>query len=92
MSHPLAACEESTVPTPRHELIRCRIALGLNQREAAAAAGVSRNALVNAEDGGRVKLPTAHKLAEHYGRPMLELFPEADGRLTLVVPVHEVPQ
>jgi DNA-binding XRE family transcriptional regulator len=64
------------VPSPRRELIRCRIATGLNQREAAKAADVSRNALVNAEDGGSVKLFTARKLAEHYGRPIPELFPD----------------
>lgn len=88
MAHQTALQEEHTVPTPRQELIRERIATGRTQREAALAIGISRNAIRNAEDGERVKLATAQTLAAYYGRELAELFPEVDGRLTLDVPAH----
>lgn len=64
------------MPHPRQELIRCRIATGLSQEDSARAIGVSRNSLIRAEDGQRVKLFTARKVAEHYRRTIPELFPD----------------
>lgn len=64
------------MPLPRQELIRCRIATGLSQEDMARAIGISRNSLIRAEDGQRVKLFTARKIAAHWERPILELFPE----------------
>lgn len=64
------------MPLPRQELIRYRIATGLSQEQTARVIGISRNSLIRAEDGQRVKLFTARKIASHWSRPILELFPE----------------
>jgi DNA-binding XRE family transcriptional regulator len=77
-----------TPQRPRQELIRERVARGLSQRRMAETIGISRNAMTNAEDGGRVKLATAQAIAAHFSRELVELFPEAAGRLTLDVPIH----
>jgi DNA-binding XRE family transcriptional regulator len=73
---------------PRQELIRCRVATGLTAAEQAATVGVAKGTLLNAEAGEPVRLATARRLAEHYGRTISELFPESENRLTLNVPAH----
>jgi DNA-binding XRE family transcriptional regulator len=62
--------------SPRQELIRQRLAAGFSQRDMAREIGISRNALVNAEDGDPVRIFTARKMAEFYGRSIPELFPD----------------
>lgn len=80
---------EDTRTTPRQELIRLRVAAGLSQKVMAQIIGIARNALQNAEEGRRIDLRTAERIAVHWGRPLAELFPEAEGRLTLRwVPCH----
>jgi DNA-binding XRE family transcriptional regulator len=64
------------MPYPRQELIRCRIAVGLSQEDMARAIGISRNSLIRAEDGQRVKLFTARKMAVHYRKSIPDLFPD----------------
>lgn len=61
---------------PRQELIRYRLGMALSQEDMAQAIGLSRHALVNAEDGGRIRLSTARKIAAYWERPPGELFPE----------------
>ena len=76
MVHPIPAREEDTLPLPRQELIRLRTATGLSQQDMARVIGISRNALVHAENGERVKLFTARKMSAHYKRTIPELFPD----------------
>ena len=73
---------------PRQELIRLRIAAGLTRREQARLISVGHNTLERAENGETIRLRTAQRIARFYERPLLDLFPEADGRMTLDVPVH----
>lgn len=64
------------MPTPRHAVIRERITTGLSQEQMAQRIGIARTALIRAEDGGPIKLFTARKVAEHYGRTIPDLFPD----------------
>lgn len=76
MAQSATAQEHRMQPLPRQELIRCRIATGLSQEDMARAIGISLNSLKRAEDGSRVKLFTARKMAEHYRKTIPRLFPD----------------
>lgn len=64
------------MPKRRQELVKLRYSAGLSQRDQATQIGISRGTLAGAEDGYPVMLSTARRIAEHYERPIPELFPD----------------